>query len=236
MNRSSRLGLTALFVILCAHFVTSELAQSQATAQSTPNEGNVVAAPVQFNVLVQSPAETSTDLQIICLFESAPQNTLHGSLVEANDKLKGLLANIRKPELFRGELGETLLIEPPAGSLSAKKLLIIGLGDSETFTPKRMELVGSIAYRESSRLGVLDPYFAPTVLDGGVTKYGTGEVAENFVLGFRRAARTEVALHNAGASSRHFVQRLTYLAGAAHSPDTQQGIDRSISDAVDSSR
>ncbi len=93
-------------------------------------------------VLMQSPADTTTDLQIICLFASTPENTLHGSLVETNDKLHGLLDRIRKPNLFAGELGETILLTPPPGSLGAKHLLIIGLGDSATFTPARMEFVG----------------------------------------------------------------------------------------------
>jgi hypothetical protein len=104
-------------------------------------------------------------------------NTLHASPTEKNEKLKGLLDRVRKPDLFRGELGETLLLAPPARSLSAKKLLIIGLGDSQTFSPQRMQLVGEILYNEASRLGVAHTYFAPTILDGGVSKFTTGEVA-----------------------------------------------------------
>jgi len=33
---------------------------------------------------------------------------------------------IRNQNLFRGELGETILLAPPKGSLGAKNLLIIG--------------------------------------------------------------------------------------------------------------
>jgi len=40
---------------------------------------------------------------------------------------------------------------------------MVGLGDSQTFTPERMELVGASCYREASRLGVLIPFFAPTI-------------------------------------------------------------------------
>ncbi len=151
-------------------------------------------------VLAQSPAETDTDLQIICLFESVPENTLHGSLAEMNGKLKGLFDQIRKPDLFRGGLGETIVIVPPAGSLAARKLLIIGLGDSQTFSPERMDLIGSIAYRESNRLGISHPFFAPTILDGGVSKYTTGQVSEKFVAGFLRAARTEKILKMTGVA------------------------------------
>ncbi|MGB7282552.1 MAG: M17 family peptidase N-terminal domain-containing protein [Candidatus Acidiferrum sp.] len=200
------------------------------SVQRKPTEFPIAKTPIPTRVMVESPAETNTALQIICLFESAPQNALHGSLAEANEKLKGLLDAIRRPTLFRGELGETILISPPAGSFGARRLLIVGLGDSETFTPQRMELVGTIAYRESARLRVANPFFAPTVLDGGVTKYTTGQVAEEFYAGFLRAARTEKTLRGAGASPGQMVQSLTYLAGGSHATDTRQGIERALAD------
>jgi hypothetical protein len=232
MKRFSISRSLVLFAILCAPgYLPSQPVRAQTTGtavQSSPTAIHTPGLNIAMHVLVQSPAETVTELQIICLFESAPENTLHGSLVEMNDKLKGLLDQVRKLTLFRGELGETLLIEPPAGSLGAKRLLIIGLGDSQTFTPQRMELVGSIVYRESNRLGIAHPYFAPTILDGGVSKFATGQVAESFVAGFLRALRTEVVLKNAGSSQGQVVQDLTFLAGAAHAADTQQGIDQAI--------
>jgi hypothetical protein len=231
MRKSSVLWFLVLLVMMnCVpSLLHNPLAQAQTAGtptQSKPAEIQIPGALIPTRVLSQSPAESVTELQIICLFASAPDNTLHGALVETNEKLKGLLDQVRKPTLFRGELGETLLIEPPAGSLGAKKLLIIGLGDSQTFTPQRMELIGSIAYRESNRLGIAHPFFAPTVLDGGVSKYTTGEAAENFIAGFLRAARTERILKSVGASQGQVLQDLTYLAGAAHAADTQQGIER----------
>ncbi len=207
--------------------LTTSQASSQG-AETKPAEFQVSKAPIPTRVLVQSPAETDTELQIICLFASAPENTLHGSLVEINEKLKGLLDKIRKPEVFRGDLGETILIVPPAGSLAARKLLIIGLGDSESFTAQRMEFVGSIVYRESNRLGVAHPFFAPTILDGGVTTFGTGLVAENFYGGFLRAARTEKILKDGGASAGKVLQDLTFLAGPTHAADTQHALQEAV--------
>lgn len=206
-------------------------AQSQAAGVSSrakSAEIQIANGPIPIRILAQSPADTVTELQVICLFQSSPSNTLHGSLIEINVKLKGLLDQVRKPTLFRGELGETILITPPAGSLTAKKLLIIGLGDSQTFTPERMELVGSILYREANRLGVKHPFFAPTVLDGGVTKYPTGLVSQQVVSGFLRAARTERILTDAGASRGQAIQDLTLLAGPTHVSDTQEGIEKAI--------
>jgi hypothetical protein len=87
------------------------LAQTTAAPKNAaPAPIQIAAVPVPARVVVQSPAETDTDLQIICLFQSDPSNTLRGSLTEANNKLNGLLDRIRKPDLFAGALGETILI------------------------------------------------------------------------------------------------------------------------------
>ena len=174
-------------------------------------------------VLVQSPADTVTDLQVFCLFRSSAENTLHGSLVEIDEKLHGLLGQIRKPELFGGEFGETMVLTPPPGTLGAKRVLIIGLGDSAGFTPARMYLVGKIAWREANRLGVAHPFFAPAVLDGGVTGFSTDAVAEQVVRGLRDAMAGE-----AGVGGASVVVDFTFLAGAAHAGDTQNGINRAV--------
>ena len=211
--------LLSLPVAICA----SDLA-AQSAASSSPAVLPVANATIPTRVLSQSPADTVTELQIICLFHSDSSNTLHGALLESNQKLKGLLDKVRKPELFGGDLGETLLITPAPETLAAKRLLIIGLGDSQTFAPVRMQLVGAIAYRESNRLGVAHPFFAPTVLDGGVTKFTTAEVAAEFLRGFLRAAETEKEITNAGYSAGVTVADLTYLAGAKYALVTHDGL------------
>jgi hypothetical protein len=202
-----------------------------AHAQTPPVLIDIAKAPVRMQILVQSPADTRTDLQVICLFQSSPVNTLHGSLAEMNEKLKGLLDRIRQPELFRGELGETLLLAPPKDSLGARKLLIIGLGDSQTFFPQRMQLIGQILYREAGNLGVEHPFFAPTILDGGVSKFTTGEISEQVIRGFLRAAATDKLLKDANALTGQPVTALTYLAGAANVNNTREGIEKAIAAA-----
>ena len=203
-----RRAALALFLLACALL----------PAQTSPT----------VQVLPQSPASARTDLQVICLFTSAPANTLHGSLLDLNERLKGLLERIRKPQLFRGDLGETLLLTPPHNTLAAKRLLLIGLGDSQTFTPPRMQLVGRILYQESTNLGVAQPFFAPTILDGGVDKFTTGEVAEQVILGFLNAAATQQLLRDANAAGPTHISTLTYLAGAKHIADTQAGIQKAL--------
>jgi Cytosol aminopeptidase family, N-terminal domain len=232
MKRYSVVPLLLLLFFLGSNSFRSStvpaFAQAAAPADKPkPVEIAIKDGPIPMRILVQSPADTEADLQIICLFRSDNSNKLQGSLIETNEKLKGLLDKIRKPALFRGELGETLLLQP-AGSLTAKRLLIIGLGDSQTFTPERMELVGAIAYSEASRLGVAHLFFAPTILDGGVTKFTTGQVSEQVIGGFFRAANTEKLLNSAGTAPQPIIQDLTYLAGPKYASSTQEGIEKAI--------
>lgn len=200
-------------------------------AQTQPAEIRITDGPIPIRVLAQSPADSNTELQVICLFRSDPANALHGSLLELNEKLKGILDRIRNPTLFRGDLAETLLLTPPPGTIAAKKLLIVGLGDFQSFTPERMELVGSVVFREAGRLGAAHPFFAPTLLDGGMTKYTTGQISEQVIRGFLRAAATQKVLDEANAAVGG-IQNLTFLAGAKNAASTQQGIEKAIAVAA----
>ena len=195
-----------------------------------PGFAQTIATPsLPVKVVSQSPADTATDLQIICLFRSSPVNTLHGALIETDEKLKGTIQAMRGPALFKGELGETVLLTPPAGTLAAKRLLIIGLGDSQTFTPERMRTVGEIAFMEADRLGISHPSFAPTVIDGGVTKFTTAQVSYQVVLGFLDALATERLLESKGAAGGSKVTDFIYLAGVKYAAITQSGVDKALS-------
>ena len=77
----------------------------------------------------------------------------------------------------------------------------------------------------------MHPFFAPTILDGGVTKFTTGQVAEHMIGGFLRAAVTANALKDADALAGSPVGFLTYLAGAANASTTRDGIEKAISAA-----
>jgi hypothetical protein len=223
LKSRSSLILRCSLLFLCTTF----FAPAQ-NLQKPPLPAQILHAQFPVDVLVQGPADTQADLQIICLFRSDPSNTLHGSLIEMNKKLQGLLDVLRTPSLFAGERGETLLIAPKSATITARKLLIIGLGDANSFTPAVMNLVGTIAFNESSRLGIKHPFFAPTVLDGGVSGFNTGEIAEQFMRGFLRARDIENQLQSLGEAPAPIVERLTFLAGAAHATDTQSGIAKAF--------
>jgi hypothetical protein len=222
MTKRQETGIAA-----CAAAVLAML--SVVRAQTQPAAMDIANAPIPMHILMQSPAETDTELQVICLFSSSSAKTLHGSLVETNEKLKGLLEHVRSSRLFRGELGETVLVAPPHRSIGARKLLIVGLGDAETFSPQRMQLVGEVVYAEAGRLDVAHPFFAPTILDEGVTRFTTGQISEQVVSGFLRAAEMDRVIRDAGASASRGVTALTYLAGPRYAGNTREGMEKAIS-------
>jgi hypothetical protein len=91
-----------------------------------------------------------------------------------------------------------------------------------------MYLVGKIALREANRLGIAHPYFAPTILDGGVTTFSTADVAEQVVRGLRDALAAELLLRKESSAGPLAVDDFTFLAGTKHAADTQGGINRAL--------
>ncbi|HEY0162078.1 MAG TPA: hypothetical protein VGB69_05330, partial [Edaphobacter sp.] len=84
--------------------------------------------------------------------------------------------------------------------------------------------------------GIAHPFFAPTILDGGVEGFATGLVAEQVVRGFREALATEKLLQTNHAAAGIAVKDFTFLAGAKNVPSTQEGIDRALGNPAHSPR
>jgi len=173
---------------------------------------------------VQAPSNQQTPLQVICVFEytdgdifnsppALPRN-LNG-LAHIDDALKGMLTELRKSGRFEGHALETILITPPAGSMPAEKLLIIGLGDRKAFNPELMTSVGRVEMREALRLGVSSYSHASDLKDAGIDS-PTGIVAVNVVKGAVNAYETEQFLKNHSLSSFQPITKITLLAGPAY--------------------
>lgn len=65
-------------------------------------------------------------------------------MVHVDEALHGLISELRKTNKFEGKFLETLLIVPPTNTISAKKLMLIGLGNRNDFKPIMMRLVGLV--------------------------------------------------------------------------------------------
>jgi hypothetical protein len=87
---------------------------------------------LKVSVKTIAPYAQPADLQIVCAFKhKAEGDTYIEAMKDLDDKLGGLLSSLRNRGEFIGELGETILLDPPPGAIAAKQLLVIGLGEEK---------------------------------------------------------------------------------------------------------
>jgi len=196
---------------------------------------------VEIEAVVQGPAAQATPLQIACLFEytagdittspPALPKELNGML-HLDQALNGLITEIRKSNKFEGKYLETLLITPPAEAISAKKLLLIGLGNRQDFKAEIMRMVGVTGMREALRLGVSSYSHASDIKDAGVES-PTAEVAGYVIQGAIEAYRTQLFLKQQNASDPLTVTKVSLLTGPAYFEDSKKGVKKVINTLSD---
>jgi len=240
MKKIQQLFIRYTFV---AAFLTTAiapaLAQKTADVKTTAVGTSVIWGKVDgvtIEGLVQGPSAAVADLQVACVFEYIEGDIFNSppalpaavnGMVHLDEALKGIITEARKSGKFTGYAFETLLITPPAGMLSAKKLLLIGLGDRNKFTPDLMKTVGSVAMQEALRLGVSHYSFASDLKDAGIDS-PTALVATNVVLGTFDAYRTQAWLKGKKMANYKPVTKVTLLAGPAFYTVAGEGIKQAI--------
>lgn len=233
-SHANLLRLFIAVVIIVLTSFTNSWAQTKASALPTAGTSVVLGQIDGINIVtaVQAPSTQQTPLQIICVFEytegdifnsppALPRN-LNG-LVHIDDALKGVLTEVRKSGRFEGRALETILITPPAGSMPAEKLLIIGLGDRKSFDPELMTSVGRVEMREALRLGLSSYSHASDLKDAGIDS-PTGIVAVNVIKGAVNAYETELFLKGRSLSSAKPITQITLLAGPAFFQTTADAV------------
>lgn len=185
--------------------------------------------------LVQGPSTSKAPLQVACVFEYTEGDIFNppalpaafNGMVHLDHDLKGIITDIRKSGQFKGHAYETLLIEPPAGSFSSKKLLLIGLGDRNAFNADLMVGIGSVAMREALRLNFTSFAFAADIKDAGIDS-PTALVAGNVVKGMISAYRTQTYLSSKKMAEKKPMAKVSLLAGPAFFTVAGEGIREAI--------
>ena len=207
-----------LFLLVSVQFATAQ------TPILTPVGTHSIAGKLDglsIEAMVQSPSNEVTPLQVVCLFEYAEGDiytsppalpAAANGMVHVDQQLHGLITELRKTGRFQGHTLETLLIIPQPGAIKAKRLLLIGLGNRDHFSPDLMTDVGRVGMREALRLGVTSYAHASDLKDGGLDS-PTGEVATNVVKGAMDAYETELFLQKRGVAAKKPLTKLTLLAG-----------------------
>ena len=190
---------------------------------------------VAIEAKVQSPSNQPTPLQIVCLFEYTEGAIFNppalpaaaNGMVHVAEAFHGLITELRKSGRFAGHALETLLITSPAGSVPAHKLLLIGLGNRNDFTPDLMTKVGRVGMREALRLKVASYSHASDLKDAGVDS-PTGLVAQNVIKGAFQAYEAELFLKTKHLTDFKPLTRITLLSGPPFYDISRQAIKQVI--------
>lgn len=186
---------------------------------------------INIEAMVQSPSAENTPLQVACVFEYT-ENDIYtppalplaaNGMVHLDKGLNGIITALRKSGQFTGHAFETLLIDVPNGTITPKKLLLIGLGDRSKFDPEMMKTVGMIGMREALRLGVDSYAHASDLKDGGVDS-PTAIVAQNVLKGAISAYRTQQDLKSKNMSAFKPMKKITLLAGQPFYQPTSEAL------------
>ncbi len=218
--KSYRIALMPAVVLFSAALLNF----NTASAQTLPTVGTSAIVGsidhIDIATTVQSPSNQVTPLQIICVFEytegdiTSPQAlpAAANGLLHVDQALNGLFTDLRKSGKFSGHALETLMITPPKGTIAAEKLLLIGLGNRNNFTPDLMINIGRVGMREALRLGVSSYSHASDLKDAGIDS-PTGTVASNVIKGAVEAYETELYLKSKNLSDAKPITKITLLTG-----------------------
>ncbi len=207
---------TAHLFICSLSLVILAATSSRGETPAAPKETAVGAKPlgIAFSVKMTGPYAQDADLQIICAFKhKAAGDTYQGAMKDFDAKVGGLLSSARNRGEFVGDVGESFLFAPPAGSIPAKLLLVIGLGDEPALSLETLRIVGRVAAREAVRLKAKRVAWAPVIRDEGNTAIDVGEGDRAFVESVLSAYDTELRLQAQGLTEKFTVSEWIVEAG-----------------------
>lgn len=234
MQKKKRMQSQGILMIASYLILTSAASTPLPTINTTELLGRIDGVDIE--AVVQSPSAQKTPLQIVCVFEyvegdifnspPALPKELNG-MIHVDEALHGLITDLRKSNKFEGKFLETLLIIPPANSISAKKLLLIGLGNRYDFKPEMMRLVGLTGMREALRLEVESYSHASDLKDAGISS-PTADVAGYVIQGAIEAYRTQMYLKKQNAAEALSITKVSLLTGPAYFEDSKEGVKKII--------
>lgn len=133
---------------------------------------------MEFGVIRGSLTEQSCDVLIVNLFEGVTQPG--GGTGAVDRALGGAISRLIEEEDFKGRLGQTTVIRE-CGGMAAHKVLLVGLGSSETFGNFEVMRAAAAAARKCRSLRAKS---AASILHGaGIAGLPTFECARAVVLG-----------------------------------------------------
>jgi hypothetical protein len=213
-------------------FIAWLLLAGLAWAQPTSSPAIQAANGLKFFVRMVAPSAAECDLQIICVFKHNPAGDKYiEAMQDFDNKLGNLVSTVRNRGEFVGELGETLLFQSPPASITAPRVLLIGLGAEPNLSLDTLRVVGRVALREAVRLGAARVSFAPVLRDQGNDTLDVGDgdqaVAEQVVLAYD----TEKRLQSKGLAPQFSIAEWVIDAGPKFFANASAKVSRGVAQA-----
>ncbi len=188
---------------------------------------------VALKVRMEGPSTADVPLQVVCYFRYTKEGVkkMQGAPVELDKNLGGVIAALRERGEFGGDALETVLIDCPDGTIKAKKLLLVGLGDEKDLSLELMEKVGRTALRQAAAVGATKVAFAPLLRDQGNEAFKTGDVETAIIRGMLLAYDTERRLQSQGLAKAYTLDEWRVEAGPAYYDETVAGVTKAIDQA-----
>lgn len=216
--RFLRAGTTLAWLVLPLMLAAGRPAAAQAKLGDERSFDGPPGLKVKVRVMV--PQEQETDALFLCFFRHKESgDTVLATIQKFDERLGGAIAALRDRGEFRGDAMETVLIEPPAGSIKAKRLILIGLGPEEELSLETMRRAGVVALREAARLGARSAAFGAALRDQGNETLPVGDVGRAVMRGALLAYDTERRLEEQGLRSGLALREWVLLAGPQYFPE-----------------
>jgi hypothetical protein len=204
--------LPAVSLLLACVAASASAADSTATPKETVFDKKPLG--IKLSIKMVGPYMQVADLQIICAFKhKAAGDTYQGAAKDFDDRVGGILSALRNRGQFVGELGESLLFTPPEGSIPAKRVLAIGLGEEKDLSLDSLHLVGRVAGRAAVWLKAKRVAWAPVIRDEGNATLDVGEGDRAFVEQMLAAYDTEKRLQAQGLADNFSIEEFVVEAG-----------------------
>lgn len=188
---------------------------------------------VKIKVRMEGPYTAEVPLQIVCYFTYSADavQRMSGAPVELDRRLGGIIASLRERNEFLGTEQETLLIKPPATSIPAQNLLLVGLGDEKNLSLEVLGRIGRTALREAAALGVQRVAFAPLIRDQGNSALPAGDVEVAVLKAMLLSYDTYKRLESEGLAKEFVLREWIVEAGPTFFDDTVAGAQKAIAEA-----
>ncbi|WP_342249111.1 M17 family peptidase N-terminal domain-containing protein [Sphingomonas sp. OTU376] len=107
---------------------------------------------IRFKVAQVDVVAADVDLLVVGMFEDAAVNRPKGGANQLDKVLHGTLRRLREGGIFKGVMGETLMLSTPPAPIRARSLMLIGMGGSDSALHLSIGRLTELAMRTALRM------------------------------------------------------------------------------------